>query len=113
MMVVIITGAVFRRKLKAKNDLPAPGGPDTGVLLVLIIIDAAFPEKAKRTRHLAFRRGFCGCLLRKRAAEIVPELHLDAVLAYDDGFRRHREQIVPGPVDHEPGRERGQHEGED
>src|SRR5262245_6695153 len=48
-----------------------------------------------------------------RTLEIVPELDLGAVPVHDHALLRHRERVVPGPVDHEPGREACQHEGED
>ena len=35
------------------------------------------------------------------------------MLAHDDRLLRHRQRVVPGPIDHQPGREARQHEGED
>src|SRR6478736_8780053 len=52
-------------------------------------------------------------LLRERRLEIVEQLHLHAVAAHDEALLEHRERVVPGPVDHETGREARQHEGED
>src|SRR5690349_9770260 len=46
------------------------------------------------------------------ALEIVQQLHLYAVAAHDEALLDHRQQIVPGPVDHQPRREARQHEGE-
>src|SRR5580698_6520870 len=36
--------------------------------------------------------------------QIVPELHLHAILAHDEILLRYRQRIVPGPVDHQAGR---------
>src|SRR5437868_11977239 len=52
-------------------------------------------------------------LLGKRRLDIVEQFHLHAVLAHDEALLQHRQQIVPGPVDHEARREARQHEGED
>src|SRR6266403_1690790 len=51
-------------------------------------------------------------LLGERSLEIVPQLDLGAVLVHDHALLDHRERIVPGPVDHQPGREARKHEGE-
>ena len=45
--------------------------------------------------------------------EIIPQLDLRPMLVHDEGLLAHRERVVPGPVDHEAGREARQHEGED
>src|ERR1700730_4805100 len=53
-------------------------------------------------------------LLRsKRRPEIVEQFDLHAVAMHDEALLQHRKRIVPGPVDHEAGREARQHEGED
>src|SRR6476619_7862932 len=62
----------------------------------------------KRERDLALR-----LLLGERSLEIVPQLDLGAVLVHDHALLDHRERVVPGPVDHQPGREARQHECED
>src|SRR5215468_4428984 len=49
---------------------------------------------------------------RERRLEIVEQFHLHPVPVHDVALLRHRKQVVPGPVDHEPGREARQHEGE-
>src|SRR5215467_14863408 len=46
-------------------------------------------------------------------SEIVPQFNLGAMAPHDDRLLDDRQRIVPGPVNHEPGRERCQHEGED
>src|SRR6185312_2330144 len=66
--------------------------------------------KALETTLGSLRRFF---LSGERAADIVEQLHLHAVAAHDEALRHHRERVVPGPVDHEPRREAGQHERED
>src|SRR5258708_20849731 len=38
------------------------------------------------------------------AFEIVPQLDLGAVLVHDHALLRDRDRVVPGPVDHQPGR---------
>src|SRR5213080_2580338 len=45
--------------------------------------------------------------------EIVEQFNLYAVAAHDVALLRHRQQIVPGPVNHQTRREPGEHEGED
>src|SRR6267142_2662117 len=52
-------------------------------------------------------------LRREGGLQIVEQLHLHAVAAHDEALLQHRQQVVPGPVDHKPGREARQHEGED
>src|SRR5437870_2446629 len=49
----------------------------------------------------------------KGRLQVVEQLHLHAVTAHDETLLQHREGVVPGPVDHETGREGRQHEGED
>src|SRR5438067_1717354 len=44
--------------------------------------------------------GLLDGLLGKRRLEIVEQLNLHAVLAHDEALLQHRQQIVPGPVDH-------------
>src|SRR3954451_23075227 len=51
-----------------------------------------------------------GLLRRERRLDVVKQLHLYAVLAHDVALLQHREQVVPGPVDHETRREARQHE---
>src|SRR3954451_17410099 len=43
----------------------------------------------------------------EHALDVVPQLHLHAVPAHDEALLKDRERVVPGPVDHQPGRERG------
>src|SRR5262245_26528940 len=45
--------------------------------------------------------------------EIVPQLDLGAVLVHDHALLGDRERVVPGPVDHDSGREARNNEGED
>src|SRR5215471_12637043 len=45
--------------------------------------------------------------------EIAPQLDLGAVPVHDKTLLSDRERVVPGPVDHQSGREVRQHEGED
>src|SRR6187551_2832760 len=44
---------------------------------------------------------FLDGLLGEYGLEIVHQLHLHAVLAHDVALLQHREQVVPGPVDHQ------------
>src|SRR4051812_18703981 len=69
------------------------------------------PGIVSASRVLASSLG--GAAFLEGAAQVVPELDLDAVAFHDEGLLRHREKVVPGPVDHEARRERAQHEGED
>src|ERR1700722_7098839 len=46
-------------------------------------------------------------------AQIVPKLHLHAILAHDEILLRDRKRVVPGPVDDQARREGAEHEGED
>src|SRR5262249_50218079 len=39
------------------------------------------------------------------ALEVVPQLDLGTVAVHDHALLRDRERVVPGPVDHQPGRE--------
>src|SRR5262249_39353624 len=43
------------------------------------------------------------------ALEVVPQLDLGTVAVHDHALLRDRERVVPGPVDHQPGREVRQH----
>src|SRR5262249_36691001 len=54
-----------------------------------------------------------GLLPNEGRLDVVEQLNLHAVAAHDEALLQHREQVVPGPVDHEPGREARQHERED
>src|SRR5665213_1475073 len=62
------------------------------------------------------RRIFCQrlgrLLFHEQRFDIVDEFDFGAVFAHDDALLKHRQRIVPGPVDNESGRETRQHEGE-
>src|SRR5260370_1392683 len=66
----------------------------------------AKPEQAARPSPLRL-------LLGKHRLEIVPQLDLGAVLVHDKALLHHRERVVPGPIDHQSGREARKHERED
>jgi hypothetical protein len=51
--------------------------------------------------------------LREHALDVLEQLDLRAVLVHDEGLLQHGQSVVPGPVDHQAGREARQHEGED
>src|SRR5882757_6071694 len=53
-----------------------------------------------------------GLLRHEGGFEIVEQFYLHAVAAHDVALLQYREQVVPGPVDHEARRKARQHEGE-
>src|SRR4051812_7626376 len=65
------------------------------------------PQQRRSSRLLL------GLLRHEGGLEVVEQLDLHAVLAHDVALLQHREQVVPGPVDHEARRKARQHEGED
>src|SRR5262249_52593616 len=85
--------------LRAKRSNPSSRQGTHGLL-------RRFAPRNDEEEALRFRLGL---FPDERVLEIVEQLHLHAVAAHDEALLQHREQIVPGPVDHEASREAREH----
>src|SRR6202790_2043214 len=88
-------------RAKRSNPLKTLGGLDCFVASLLAMTRRA---TARPLRRLLPGEG---------RPEIIEQFDLHAVAAHDEALLQHRKQVVPGPVDHQTGRESRQHEGED
>src|SRR5690606_39048419 len=70
-------------------------------------LDASAMQKAPPRRGLRETRGLFGRfrLSLEHVDEIVPQLDLGALPLHDHALLDDREQVVPRPIDHQPGRE--------